>query len=184
MVVCHLSKICSNLVVIVIWSLPLLVLSLNCHLRCNFLNNYPNVLCWAFSNDVTYHQIMSGLGVIPESCLFPLWRQEFKTSNIFCTFFGQISYTWVRVEAALLGLANPLDTKLLQATSPMRRTVKGRVVCCDWCLSICFMWLDKWDALAAVSQPVTDRLPQSTVKAHLCSWVTLTMSSSAEVSGQ
>lgn len=39
-------------------------------------------------------------------------------------------------------------------------------------------------AVAAVSQLVTDRLPHSTLEALPGLWVTLTMSSSAEVSGQ
>lgn len=65
------------------------------------------------------------------------------------------------------------------------RLKRGSCVCLlpVW-LCVCFMSLDKWGVLAAVSQLVKDRLPQSTVEALLCSWVALTMSSSAEVSGQ
>lgn len=56
--------------------------------------------------------------------------------------------------------------------------------CCACVLVSVSCLLGKWDALAAVSQLVKDRLPQSTVEALPCSWVTLRMSSSAEVSGQ
>lgn len=52
-------------------------------------------------------------------------------------------------------------------------------------LCLCVLSLGKLrDMLAAVSQLVKDGLPQSTVKARLRSVVALTMSSSAEVSGQ
>lgn len=84
------------------------------------------------------------------------------------------------VEPALVGLANLLDANLPEAASPVQPTVTGRVGRCDDVLVSMFhvIWINE---IAAVSQPVTDRLPQSTVKARLCGWVTLTMSSSAEV---
>lgn len=83
-------------------------------------------------------------------------------------------------ETAQVDLTHLLYTK---SHAPFRLKRGWRVVPVWLC--VCFMSLGKWRcALAAVSQLVKDRLPQSTVEALLCSWVTLTMSSSAEVSGQ
>lgn len=67
----------------------------------------------------------------------------------------------------------------------MHLKVEERMACCARvvvCVFHVFGYMR--GALAAVSQLVKHRLPQSTVEALLCSWVTLTMSSSAEVSGQ
>lgn len=64
----------------------------------------------------------------------------------------------------------------------MHLTIEERMVCCD-CVCVTCLW-EMRSVLAAVSQLVKDRLPQSTVEALPCKWVTLRMSSSAEVSGQ
>lgn len=63
----------------------------------------------------------------------------------------------------------------------LRLKKEWRVVPSD---CVCHVFGKMRGVLAAVSQLVKDRLPQSTIEALLCNWVTLTMSSSAEVSGQ
>lgn len=86
-------------------------------------------------------------------------------------------------ELAETALTSLLFTNLPEAGSPVHLTVEERMACCAGvCACVFHVFGSMRGALAAVSQLVKDRLPQSTVEALL--WVTLTMSSSAEVSGQ